>query len=147
MSNLERDYITNNPAIGSSWETVRNELFTPEEIAESNLRVALIGEIKGHQPEKAGRIERRQTACHRPDGDRQDQPPAGHRAQGTVCPGQDAGHRPAGPRRQQNLKKKAAHCGCSLSVSQKRHAPGGTLFCLLRRSENLPPWYPPFGQN
>src|SRR5699024_3189629 len=27
------------------------------------------------------------------------------------------------------------------------HAPGGTLFCLLRRSENLPPWYPPFRQN
>ena len=26
------------------------------------------------------------------------------------------------------------------SVSQKRHAPGGTLFCLLRRSENLPPY-------
>src|SRR5699024_11714117 len=34
-----------------------------------------------------------------------------------------------------------------LSVSQKRHAPGGTHFCLLRRSEILPPWYPPFRQN
>ncbi len=33
------------------------------------------------------------------------------------------------------------------SVSQKRHAPGGTHFCLLRRSEILPPWYPPFRQN
>lgn len=35
----------NNSAIGSSWEEVRAELFTPEEIAESNLRVALIGEL------------------------------------------------------------------------------------------------------
>ena len=52
MSNLERDYITNNPAIGSSWETVRNELFSPEEIAESNLRVALIGEIIKARQEK-----------------------------------------------------------------------------------------------
>ncbi|MBQ8922125.1 MAG: helix-turn-helix domain-containing protein [Oscillospiraceae bacterium] len=28
-----------------TWDDVENELFTPEEIAESNLRVALIGEI------------------------------------------------------------------------------------------------------
>ena len=34
-----------NSAIGRSWEEVREELFTPEEIAESNLRVALIGEL------------------------------------------------------------------------------------------------------
>lgn len=34
-----------NPAIGRSWEDVRAELYTPEEIAESNLRVALIGEL------------------------------------------------------------------------------------------------------
>ena len=34
-----------NPAIGRSWNEVRAETFTPEEIAESNLRVALIGEI------------------------------------------------------------------------------------------------------
>ena len=27
-----------------------------------------------------------------------------------------------------------------VSVPQKRHAPGGTHFCLLRRSEILPPW-------
>lgn len=32
-------------AIGSSWDDVRAELFTPEEIAESDLRVAIIGEI------------------------------------------------------------------------------------------------------
>ena len=35
----------NNSAIGESWEEVERELFTPEEIAESALRVALIGEI------------------------------------------------------------------------------------------------------
>ena len=29
----------------TTWEDVEQELFTPEEIAESNLRVALIGEI------------------------------------------------------------------------------------------------------
>lgn len=34
-----------NSAIGQSWEDVRRELFTPEEIAESDLRVALIGEL------------------------------------------------------------------------------------------------------
>ena len=52
MSDIERDYITNNPAIGRSWEEVRNELFTPEEIAESDLRVALIGEMVKARQEK-----------------------------------------------------------------------------------------------
>ena len=32
-------------ALGSSWDEVRQDLFTPEEIAESDLRVALIGEL------------------------------------------------------------------------------------------------------
>lgn len=44
MNNAERT-IKNNPAIGRSWEEVRAELFTPEEIAESDLRVSLIGEL------------------------------------------------------------------------------------------------------
>ena len=35
----------NNSSIGEKWEDVQAELFTPEEIAESNLRVALIGEL------------------------------------------------------------------------------------------------------
>lgn len=35
----------NNSAIGAKWEDVQAELFTPEEIAESDLRAALIGEI------------------------------------------------------------------------------------------------------
>ena len=44
MNNAEKA-IKDNPAIGRSWDEVRAELFTPEEIAESNLRVALIGEL------------------------------------------------------------------------------------------------------
>jgi ribosome-binding protein aMBF1 (putative translation factor) len=43
---------TNNPAIGRSWDEVRKELFTPEEIAESDLRVALIGELIKARKEK-----------------------------------------------------------------------------------------------
>jgi predicted transcriptional regulator len=35
----------NNSAIGGTWEELQKELFTTEEIAASNLRVALIGEI------------------------------------------------------------------------------------------------------
>ena len=34
-----------NGAIGSNWKEVRAKLFTSEEIAESDLRVSLIGEI------------------------------------------------------------------------------------------------------
>ncbi len=41
-----------NSAIGSSWGEVRAELFTQEEIAESNLRVALIGELIKARQEK-----------------------------------------------------------------------------------------------
>lgn len=35
----------NNSAIGQSWEEFEKEFYTPEEIAESDLRVALIGEL------------------------------------------------------------------------------------------------------
>lgn len=35
----------NDNAIGKSWDEVRSQLFTPDEIAESNLRVDLIGEL------------------------------------------------------------------------------------------------------
>ena len=41
-----------NPAIGQSWEDVEKELFTPEEIAASDLRVALIGELIKARQEK-----------------------------------------------------------------------------------------------
>lgn len=37
--------MSNISSVGPTWEAVRQELFTPEEIAESDLRVALIGEI------------------------------------------------------------------------------------------------------
>lgn len=41
-----------NSAIGHSWDEVQKELFTPEEIAASNLRVALIGELIKKRQEK-----------------------------------------------------------------------------------------------
>ena len=41
-----------NSAIGHSWDEVERELFTPEEIAESDLRVALIGELIKARQEK-----------------------------------------------------------------------------------------------
>lgn len=34
-----------NSALGGTWDELQQELFTPEEIAASNLRVALIGEL------------------------------------------------------------------------------------------------------
>lgn len=42
----------NNSAIGHSWDEVRDELYTPEEIAASDLRVALIGELIKAREEK-----------------------------------------------------------------------------------------------
>ncbi|MDR2645349.1 MAG: helix-turn-helix domain-containing protein [Endomicrobium sp.] len=41
-----------NRAIGNNWKDVRKELFTSQEIAESNLRVALVGEIIKARQEK-----------------------------------------------------------------------------------------------
>lgn len=43
---------TNNPAIGRNWDEVEQEIYTPEEIAESDLRVALIGELIRVRQEK-----------------------------------------------------------------------------------------------
>jgi ribosome-binding protein aMBF1 (putative translation factor) len=37
---------------GTNWEDFRKEIFTPEEIEESNLRVAIIGEIIKARQEK-----------------------------------------------------------------------------------------------
>ncbi len=42
MSNIN---ISSTNSIGRNWTDVRKELFTKEEIAESDLRVALIGEL------------------------------------------------------------------------------------------------------
>lgn len=41
-----------NNAIGKSWSDIRNQLFTLGEIAESDLRVALIGELIKARQEK-----------------------------------------------------------------------------------------------
>lgn len=41
-----------NSAIGSCWEDVRTELFTEDELAESDLRVAIIGELIKARQEK-----------------------------------------------------------------------------------------------
>lgn len=41
-----------NLAIGDDWENVKAKFFTPEEIAESNLRAALIGELIKARNEK-----------------------------------------------------------------------------------------------
>lgn len=42
----------NNSALGGTWGELQKELFTPEEIAASNLRVALIGELIKARQEK-----------------------------------------------------------------------------------------------
>lgn len=49
---MEKDLLKNNPAVGISWEEARKELFTPEEIAASDLRVAIIGELIKARREK-----------------------------------------------------------------------------------------------
>lgn len=51
MNNSKKS-IKDNPAIGRTWKELRAEIFTPEEIAESNLRVALIGELIKARQEK-----------------------------------------------------------------------------------------------
>lgn len=42
----------NNNAIGDDWDDIRKELFTPEEIAESDLRVAVISALVSAREEK-----------------------------------------------------------------------------------------------
>lgn len=42
----------NNSAIGGTWDEMEKELFTPEEIAASDLRVNLIGELIKARQEK-----------------------------------------------------------------------------------------------
>lgn len=44
--------MSQNSSVGRTWEEVRREMFTKEEIAESDLRVALIGEIVKVRKEK-----------------------------------------------------------------------------------------------
>ena len=49
---MNNNLIKNNPAIGQSWDEFEKEFFTPEEIAASDLRIALIGEIIKARHEK-----------------------------------------------------------------------------------------------
>ncbi len=44
--------MSQNSSVGCTWAEVRQEMFTKEEIAESDLRVALIGEIVKARKEK-----------------------------------------------------------------------------------------------
>ena len=44
--------MSNNSSVGRNWNDFRQEIFTPEEIAESDLRVAIIGEIIKARKEK-----------------------------------------------------------------------------------------------
>ena len=50
----------NNSPIAATWEEVRAELYTPEEIAESELRVAIIGEMIRARQEKGISQKKRQ---------------------------------------------------------------------------------------
>lgn len=43
--NSSDENIKHNPAVGRSWKDLRKELFTHEEISESDFRVSLIGEF------------------------------------------------------------------------------------------------------
>lgn len=42
-----------NNAVGSNWKDVRDELFSKEEILESDMRVAITSELIGARNEKA----------------------------------------------------------------------------------------------
>ena len=50
---IKKDDNHNNSFIGGSWEALAKEIYTPEEIAERNLRVAMISEIVKARKEKA----------------------------------------------------------------------------------------------
>lgn len=45
LYNSKEVKVVNKSSVGSTWQTVRKELFTPKEIAKSNLRVELIGKL------------------------------------------------------------------------------------------------------
>ena len=66
--------VTMNGNTFATWEDVRKEMFTPEEIAESNLRVALIGELVKARKERGlsqKQLNWCQAASYRPHGERQ----------------------------------------------------------------------------
>ena len=45
MGKVTNNNTNNNTAMGRSWDEVERELYTPAEIAESDLRVAQIGKV------------------------------------------------------------------------------------------------------
>lgn len=49
---LKEVKMMNNSALGRTWEELEKEIFTPEEIAASDLRVAIIGELIKARQEK-----------------------------------------------------------------------------------------------
>ncbi len=49
---LKEVKMMNNSALGRTWEELEKEIFTPEEIAASDLRVAIIGELIKARHEK-----------------------------------------------------------------------------------------------
>ena len=49
---IKKDDNHNNSFIGGSWEALEKEIYTPEEIAESDLRVAIISEMVKARKEK-----------------------------------------------------------------------------------------------
>ena len=59
-----------NSAIGSNWKDVRSELFTKEEILESDMRVAIMSELiearheQGISQKKARGTQWSEPACH-----------------------------------------------------------------------------------
>ena len=65
-----------NSAIGSNWKDVRSELFTKEEILESDMRVAIMSELiearraQGISQKKIRRAQWSESACHSQDGNR-----------------------------------------------------------------------------
>lgn len=91
----------NNSALGGTWEELQKELFTPEEIAASNLRVALIGELikarqeRGISQKKLEELERGKTADHSPHGEGNYKPTDRHDIKGVGPAGENACNRPA----------------------------------------------------
>jgi hypothetical protein len=75
--------------IGSNWEDVRKELFTPEEIAKSDLRVIIISELIKARREKG--ITQKQleelSGVRQPVYGKRKQPATGYGSQGFSAPG------------------------------------------------------------
>ena len=101
-----------NSAIGSNWKDVRAELFTKEEILESDLRVAIMTELiearheKGISQKKLERTQWGQSTGHRSDGDRKDQSSIRHGFESLSQPRQDPRRRPTGTRKRSKRNQK-----------------------------------------